>query len=204
MDITEKILSYLKKTYHPLAVIVSGSYADGSFDEGSDFDCTVVVEGEKPFGHDSSVIDGVPLDCFIYTDEEAEDIDPDAVLPIFNGRIIFDTDGIAANMKAKVAKYVADNTVTSESDKQIIRGFIVKCMKRMDKNDDDGNYRLISLLWESLCDYFLLRDMYFFGGKKAIKYLKENDPEGYGLYHKAITEKTPEAVKPWAEYILKV
>ena len=63
-------------------------------------------------------------------------------------------------------------------------------MHRVEKNDDEGNYRALAFLWESITDYFLLRDLFYFGSKKAVAYLKESDAEGYRLYHDAITDRT--------------
>jgi predicted nucleotidyltransferase len=59
-----KIIEYLKKEYNPLAIVVYGSYASGTNDEYSDFDCMIIVE-EKSRKHDDSVINGIQLDCFI-------------------------------------------------------------------------------------------------------------------------------------------
>ena len=57
---TEKIVGYLKKTYQPDAVIVYGSFADGSANLNSDFDALIIAGKEK--AHDSSSVDGVVLD----------------------------------------------------------------------------------------------------------------------------------------------
>ena len=61
---TEKIVGYLKKTYQPDAVIVYGSFADGSANLNSDFDALIIAGKEK--AHDSSIVDGVVLDVFVY------------------------------------------------------------------------------------------------------------------------------------------
>ena len=45
---TEKIVGYLKKTYQPDAVIVYGSFADGSANLNSDFDA-LIIAGRKRF-----------------------------------------------------------------------------------------------------------------------------------------------------------
>lgn len=44
----EEIISYLRKTYKPLAILLYGSWQDGTQDDMSDFDCMVIVaEKEK-------------------------------------------------------------------------------------------------------------------------------------------------------------
>ena len=53
----EQILEYLKNTYSPVSILVYGSFADGTNDETSDFDCMLIVsEIEK-------VVDGLARLC---------------------------------------------------------------------------------------------------------------------------------------------
>jgi predicted nucleotidyltransferase len=63
-EIVEKIIRYLEETYSPDAIIIYGSFADGSANEHSDFDALVMADRDKL--HDSSVIDGTILDVFVY------------------------------------------------------------------------------------------------------------------------------------------
>ena len=60
----DTILEYIRKTYDPDAVIVYGSFADGSESAHSDFDA-LVIAGDRPV-HDSSVVGGIQLDVFVY------------------------------------------------------------------------------------------------------------------------------------------
>ena len=66
---TEKIVGYLKKTYQPDAVIVYGSFADGSANLNSDFDALIIAGKEKT--HDSSIVDGVVLEGHSAVNESA-------------------------------------------------------------------------------------------------------------------------------------
>ena len=45
MTAPERILTYIQKTYQPEAVVVYGSFADGSAGAGSDFDAPVWQNG---------------------------------------------------------------------------------------------------------------------------------------------------------------
>ena len=194
------IIQYLREKYHPRALIVYGSYVRGDQDEFSDFDCMIIVDG-KDKKHDDSVIDGIQLDCFIFTADEisADDVEP--FLTVYDGRIIFD-DGIGAALKERVRQYVAEHTCTEESEKEFIASWIQKTIRRMQKNDDEGNYRAIAFLFESLTDYCFLRNIFYFGSKKTIALLKETDPHGYDLFHAAITRKTNACIKAWAEHVI--
>jgi len=199
----QQIIDYLKETYAPLAIVTYGSFACGTNDEYSDFDCLVLVK-EKTKRHDDSVINGIPLDCFLFTPEEAAEEDPDTFLTVYDGNILLDTDNLALNLKNRVRQYVAEHSKIDEEEKQFIASWIAKTMRRAEKQDDEGSYRALAFLWESLTDYYLLRDMYYFGSKKAVAYLKAEDPTGYSLYHAAITERTNEAIARWAEYVANV
>ena len=196
----EKIIRYLKDTYHPRALMVYGSYQRGDWDEYSDFDCMIIVDGKEK-KHDETVFDGVPLDCFIFTVKETEQEDPDTFLTAYDSEIVLD-DGTGAALQRRVREYVRAHTVTAPEDKAFIRAWYLKSLHRMEKNDDEGNYRAAALLGESLADYFLLRDMFYFGSKKGIACLKADDPAGYALFHEAVTRRERTGITAWAEYVI--
>lgn len=101
----EKILEYLVEKYQPEGMIVYGSFADGSYNENSDFDVLVIASGEKR--HDASVVDGTVLDAFVYPPETfAGAFDPADFVQIFDGKIVLDSKGVAAKMKARVLAYL--------------------------------------------------------------------------------------------------
>ena len=197
----EQLIRYLDKTYDPAMILLIGSYADGSNDEVSDFDAMIFVEGRHK-NKDDSVVEGVQLDVDIYSVDDALFADPSLFIKAHDPVVVKDC-GIAPIFIERVKEYLEKTRVTDEADKKEIKAWIDKMIFRIDKGDDDANYRLVMLLWENLWQYFLLRDMNYYGNKKAIRYLKEKDPEGYKLFHKAITKKTPKYAKNWAEYVKK-
>lgn len=199
----EKFIDYLKTEYNPLAIVTYGSFTNGSNDETSDFDCLIIVD-KKCQKHDATLIDGTPLDCFIYTKEEVAHEAIETFLTLFDGNIILDTDGVAAALKQRVKAYVFEHTVTPSDEKQWIIDWIRKTMHRAEKNDDEGNYRAVAFLEESLNDYCILRDRFYFGSKKALAFLKENDACGYRLYHQALLERTNAAIRKWADYVIHI
>ena len=199
----KKIIEYLKTEYQPLSIVAYGSYQSGTNDAYSDFDCMVIVQ-EKTRNHDDAVIDGIPLDCFLFTKEEVQGDELDPFLTVYDRNILLDTDHIAADLKARVQDYIRKHSTMEETEKQFISSWIKKTMRRAEKNDDEGNYRALAFLAESLADYFLLRDMFYFGSKKAVLYLKEHDLSGYEFYRRALTERTNQAIALWAEYVIKI
>ena len=196
----EAAVEYLMNTYHPRALLVYGSYVHGDQDEYSDFDCMVIVD-EKTKNHDDAVIEGVQLDCFIYTADETFTEDPDTFLPVYDAEILKD-DGIGEQLQKRVRQYIQEHEKIDDSEKAFIASWIRKMMKRVQKNDDEGNFRAVAFLWESLTDYCLLRDLFYFGSKKTIQYLRKNDRDGYELFHQAITLKTNESILNWANYVI--
>lgn len=201
MNITEKIIEYLNKTYSPHAILLYGSYMRGDNNKSSDFDCIVITD-KKDKKHDSSVIENVRLDCFIYTPEEAENEKAETFLAAYKCKIVTD-DGIGERIKARVTNYVQSHTKTDDEDKKFIVSWAKKMLERVKKGDDEGSFRAVWLFTESLSDYFSLRDMFYFGSKESIRYLKENDEKGYTLFHRAAFERTDEAIEDWVRYVIK-
>ena len=60
----EPIIKYIKEKYFPEAIIVYGSFADGSSNENSDFDALIITDNVKT--HDASIVDGTVLDVWAY------------------------------------------------------------------------------------------------------------------------------------------
>lgn len=196
----EDVYRYLVDTYNPKAVLFMGSYMDGTADEFSDFDCAIIVPS-KTHARDESVIDGVMLDCDIYSVEEVLTEEPATnALKCHDAEIVLD-DGIGMIFMAKVKLKLEEIRVTTPEEKQQIRCWMEKTSKRSFMADDNGNFRAVMLLWESLPYYFMLRDIDYFGGKKAIRYLMQNDPKGYALLHKALETKDPYDIKAWSDHV---
>jgi len=197
----QRIIKYLTEKYAPRAILLYGSYACNMNDETSDFDCVVIAD-EKPCEHDSEVIQGVPLDCFVYTAQEAETLPPDTFLPVWDAEAALD-DGTGAALMQRVREYIDENSKTSPEDKAFLRGWIKKTITRTGKGDTEGGFRAIMLMSESLEDYCSLRDRFYFGSKKTAAYLREHDAEGFELFTKAVNERTDAAIVEWMEYVVR-
>lgn len=197
----EQILEYLQNTYHPISILLYGSYADGTNDPTSDFDCMLIVS-KKDKNHDDTIIHGIQLDCFLFTEDDLRHEDINVFLPACHSNIVWD-NGIGAALKRRVQEYVEQNTCTPEEEKKFLSSWIQKTILRISKNDDEGNMRAVSFLAESLEDYYALRDLFYFGSKKAIRHLQETDPEGYTYFHYAVTQRNNDAIIKWAKYVIE-
>lgn len=198
----QKIIAYLKKRYNPLTIAVYGSFADGTNDEYSDFDCLLIVKS-KDRTHDDTIVDGVVMDCFLYSEQEIGQEDIETFIPLYDAKLVYDT-GIGQALQSKVRNYVQSHTAHRPEEKHFLVSWIKKTMKRMEKSDEEGHFRAIAFLAESMEDYCFLRDRFYFGSKKTIRYLQEEDEQGVLLFRKAITIRSNEAIREWAKYILNV
>lgn len=108
---SDPIIRYLQNKYAPLSIILYGSYADGTNNLNSDFDALVIAPDHEPF-HDTSVVDGIPLDVFVYPPAYfAGDYDCEDFIQIHDGRILKDSGGIGKSLQAKVQAYLQSRPV---------------------------------------------------------------------------------------------
>lgn len=197
---TEKIVGYLKKTYQPDAVIVYGSFADGSANLNSDFDALIIAGKEK--AHDSSIVDGVVLDVFVYPAETfSTDYDPEEFVQVWDGKIVLDEHGIAGQLKAKVLDYIEHlpkKTVTEVAQEV---EWCEKMLLRTMREDVEGYYRWHWVLCDSLEIYFDIKGLHYYGPKKTLRLMEKSDAEAFGLYAKALREFDRESLSAWINYL---
>ena len=203
MEITDKVLAYLKDTYQPEAIIAYGSYADGSANKNSDFDALVIADKEKT--HDSSVIDGIVLDVFIYpSDTFRQNYDPEEFLQVWDGNILLDTNGVAACLQKQVLDYISHiPRKTVEEISQEVR-WCEKMLSRTMRGDAEGYYRWHWVLFDSLEIYFDVKGLHYYGPKKALRFLEQTDPEAFRIYTKALREFKREYLSAWISHLKSI
>ena len=201
----EGIIQYLKDTYDPISILVYGSYLRGDYDEYSDFDCTVIVEDDdKTATYDYSIVNGVQLDCIIFSRKEALWAKhPSEFVKMHNAQIIID-DGTAKTMLEHLHEYMDETAIISDDRRREITSWIIKMTNRFDRDGTDGDYSIIFFLWQSLLLYCRLRGLFYCGPKETMSYLKDNDSLGYELANMAIGDKSVTATTAWANYIIGI
>ncbi len=182
----EKIMTYIKAAYDPLAVIVYGSYGDGTNNAYSDFDALVIVpQGEEV--HDTGSLHGVQLDLWVYPVEKFQgDYDPEQILQIFDGVVLMDTDGLGAGLLQTVADHLAALPGKTAEELAEELGWCRKMLLRAQRPDAEGMYRWHWLLTDSLqiaCDVL---GRPYLGPKKSLKWLKMQHPELLAMYEAAL------------------
>ncbi len=137
MKSTDKIIDYLKKTYQPESIIVYGSFADGSANLNSDFDALIIAGKEKL--HDSSFVDGVVLDVFIYPpDQFLSEYDPAEFAQVWDGKIILDKNGMGGWLKKNVLDYIEHIPLKTAKDVSQEIKWCEKMLLRTMRGDVEG------------------------------------------------------------------
>ena len=202
MEKEETILKYIQDTYRPEAIIVYGSFANGTAGPGSDFDALVIADHGKT--HDSSVIDGTVLDVFVYPPEQfRSDYDPEEFVQICDGKILCDRNGAAGSLQQRVLDYIRNVPRKSWEDIREEIRWCEKMLARTARKDAEGDYRRHLLLTDSLEIYFDVKGQYYFGPGKSLRIMKESDPEAYGIYAKALRECTCENLSEWIRFLIR-
>ena len=176
--------------------MVYGSFADGSAGAGSDFDA-LVIAGSRAC-HDASEIDGVTLDVFVYPAATfCADYDPEDFVQIFDGKILLDRCGTAAQLQKRVLDYLAERPKKSDEELRQALDWCGKMLARTQRDDAEGAYRWHWLLIDSLEIYFDLHGLPYYGPKKALRTMEQTDPEAFSLYSKALNSMNRDALSAW-------
>lgn len=191
-----RIVRYLTEKYDPEAIIVYGSFADGSADGESDFDALLIAKGGKR--HDGSTVDGTVLDVFAYPPETFDgDFPPDEFLPVAFGRILKDDNGRAALLREKVLPFAAEVPFKKREDLEHAVAWCEKTLARAVRGGAEAAYRRCRLLAESAEIYCGVVGRPFYGSKKLLRLMRREDPESYRLYAAALTGESDGALKEW-------
>lgn len=194
----ESILNYLYGTYAPEALILYGSWADGTNNAGSDFDALIIAE--RAAYHDVSVVNGVQLDVWVYPPEHfAADDALEEIVQIVDGVVLHDPQAIGAALKARVQQYVDSIPVRSAEDNAQSVAWCRKMLSRTARGDAEGLYRWHWLLTDTLeiaCD--LLYHPYR-GPKKSLRWLEAAHPAVYAAYARALSDFSQEALSAWID-----
>lgn len=192
----EEIIAYLTATYHPLAILLYGSFADGTNNAHSDFDALVIYEGEQ--GNDSTIFGETPLDVWLYPPQTfASDYDPEEFVQAADGVILMDTDGMAERLQQRVREYLAALPGKSEAELTQELAWCEKMLARTERTDAEGLYRWHWLLMDTLEIYCDLTHRRYLGPKKALRTMQQSDPAAFALYERALREFTAESLAEW-------
>lgn len=193
----DEIIAYLMEKYAPTGMIVYGSYANGTNNLNSDFDALLITRSGD-IQHDTGTVLGTRLDVFLYPEScFAQAYDMDDFVQIWDGRIIRDETGLAQRLKDEVAAHIQQQPRKTDAENADSLAWCEKMLERTRRDDMEGLYRLHWLLVDSLEIYFDLKGLYYWGPKKALRQMKEEDPYSAELYGRALREPNDANLSAW-------
>lgn len=196
-----RVLAYIEGTYAPLAVILYGSYADGSNNEHSDFDA-LVVSGQSVTAHDTSFVGDVQLDLFVYPAQAFEGaVDWGDYVQVFDGDIAYDPQGIGARIQKQVLAYMADIPPKSDAQLESDVSWCEKMVLRAERGDAEGLYRWHWVLVDSLEIYCDIQGHPYRGPKKSLRWMAREQSEAYALYGQALAGREKGALLRWVAHM---
>lgn len=186
--------------YHPSVLIAYGSFADGSAGPGSDYDAMLVYNG--PECHDGSVVGGTALDVFCYPEDRfADSFNPEDYLGVYDGIILMDTHGLGQRIRDRVRNFIQSTPQKTEAQLRHEIEWCKKMLVRSHRGDAEGYFRWHWVLVDSLEIYFDIVGRFYFGPKKSLRYLKENDSWGFACYEAALREFSADSLRAWIRYL---
>ncbi len=197
----DKIIEYLKEKYDSTAIIVYGSYADGTNNANSDFDALVIAKQHEKF-HDISVVDGIRLDAFIYPESYFQDnVSYADFLQISDGIVVWDTHQFGKNFKSQVDGFINSLPRKPDSDIQKDIEWCKKMLLRVKRGDAEGAYRGHWVLVDSLEIFCEVMHHTYKGPKKSLIWMEQEYPEAFFYYLEALKNFTFEAIEKWIQYL---
>ena len=197
----EHILRYIQETYAPLSIILYGSYADGTNGLNSDFDALVITADHERF-HDTSFVDGILLDVFVYPAKYFESsYSCEDFVQIFDGRIVTDSSGIGKALQETVRAYLKNRPGKTGAELQADIDWCVKMSARAKRCDCEGLFRWHWLLIDSLEIFCDIMHQPYLGPKKALKWMEKAHPEAFDRYKRALQNFQMDDLDEWIGYI---
>ena len=197
----EQVIEYIKKKYNPLSIILYGSYANGTNNLNSDFDALVISDGHEQF-HDTSFVGGIQLDVFVYPASKfVGNYDCSDFIQIYDGKIIVDCDGRGKTLQANVLSYLQKRPQKSKAEIDASVDWCVKMLARVKRCDAEGMYRWHWVLIDSLEIFCDVMHLPYWGPKKSLKWMEDNQPTAFACYQRALADFSTESLENWIAYI---
>ena len=113
------------------------------------------------------------------------------MLHVRGGKVLLQRNRFGERFLARLDRLHARGPKRLPSDERTaIRVWARKMLDRIKVGDVEARFRRLWLLTTLLEDYFLLRGRWYEGPKLALQWLRENEPETYRLFEKALKRPT--------------
>jgi len=197
----EQIIKYIQQKYTPLSVILYGSYANRTNNLNSDFDALVISPACEQ-SHDTSFINGVQLDVFVYPASYFEgEYNCEDFIQIYDGQIIADNNNVGRTLQTRVQTYVKNRPHKSNAEIQANIDWCFKMLDRSKRNDAEGMFRWHWVLIDSLEIFCDIMHHPYWGPKKSLRWMADNHPKAFRFYEKALYNFNMADLENWIMYI---
>ncbi len=197
----QDILTYLAAEYDPVAIIIYGSFSDGTHTLFSDFDA-LLITSSGTYKHDDRFIDCTQLDVSIYPLSTFQnDYDPAQFTQIYGGQILLDRGGIAQKLLEDVQNCVDAQSCKPLDALALDVDWCEKMLRRAERTDAEGSFHRHLLLVSSLEIYMQLRSWHYLGPNKALSQLRQKDKAAFVIYSNALFQSDYSSVAQWIAYI---
>ena len=154
------------------AILLYGSRANGTHGPESDFDIAAFAAIDATV-REARFREGQYLDASIYPEHVLENATEEH-LRLLGSKVVIQKEGRGDSfLNALNEIYRRGPTPKPEHELEV---WAHKMARRMERCDDEGNYRRVWLLTAILEDYFHIRGQWWLGPKKALQWLETNDP----------------------------
>lgn len=198
------ILRYLIETHNPRAIIITGSYADGTYNETSDFDCWLIGREENRARHDTSIVNGVELQAEIYPMHYFMNL-PMRRIEFFTDVVIaYDPEGAAQEFMDHVHQRLQQDPCMPPEKKAQTMAYLEKMLRRAARQDFHGDLRGHLMLFQSMeywCDF---SDRVYLGSKKTLRCMEQVDPESAAIFRRAMRSFDLKDMQAWIDRLRSV
>ncbi len=188
--VIEAVCQRLVREHAVHTVVLYGSRANNTHTADSDYD--IAAFGPLPEVHRvTDAIVGAYLDVFVYPEQMLREASDD-LLRLRGSVVLVDSQGGAARLLEDLStRFAAGPAKLNQSEVQARRDWLRKMAQRMLRGDAEGNFRRAWLLTSLLEDYFVLRQRWYEGPKKALAWLETNDQAGLSHFKAALLPGAP-------------
>jgi hypothetical protein len=176
-----RVVADLQAKYNPQIVILYGSRARGDNTPTGDIDVACFTESTE-LVKDARDFEGLYLDAWVYSCETMSATN-DELLRLADGYCLYDSAGKGAAFLQELQQRISQGTKQlSTAEIEHTKQWVKKMFDRAQNSDIESLYRRYWLAINLLQIYFDLRGQWYFGPKKSLSWLQENDSVAYRLF----------------------
>lgn len=187
-ELIYSIKEYLINKYGCHSIILYGSFANGDYSDESDIDLLCFCDDlEKE--NDMTEFNNRRLDAWIYKTEMINNCTD--FLHVRGGKILLDEKNLCTGLLNDIDKlFINGPRQLSLEEKDFLKSWLQKMLKRAEKGDIEGNFRYHWMLTDTLEIYFNIKGKWYLGPKKSLEWLNINDKTAYDRFNNALKINT--------------